>query len=118
MLVDEIQDQRQHMQAAIRGWQVYPHLAVRLVALGAERMLYLLQVGQHRRTGAVERDTRLGQRQGAGGTVEQPYPKALLQARDTLAHSRSGEVQPFGRGSETAQVSDRDKDVQTLEPFR
>ncbi|MNN33615.1 hypothetical protein D3C81_1473810 [compost metagenome] len=67
---DEVQNQGQHMQAAVGGWQFYPDLAMGFVVAGDQCVLDLFQVGQDRGAGTVEDDASLAERQGACGAVE------------------------------------------------
>ena len=55
----------------------------------------------------MEEGTGFGQVDAAGGAGEQLHPEVGLQSADGLGEGGLGEVQPFGRPAEVAQVGDR-----------
>ncbi|MNH09234.1 hypothetical protein D3C79_686810 [compost metagenome] len=114
---DEVQNQGQHMQAAVGGWQFYPDFAMGFVVAGDQCVLDLFQVGQDRGAGTVEDDASLAERQGACGAVEQPCAQAGLQPGHALADGRAGEVEPLCGCREAAQISDGNEYVDAFQAF-
>lgn len=65
------------------------------------------EVREHATDLAVEEGTGVGEFDAAGGAGEQLHPEVGLQSADGLGEGGLGEVQPFGRPAEVAQVGDR-----------
>ena len=87
-----------------RRWAEHAQLAARLGARGRGQRLGLLDLGQDMAHPLQVGLARVGERQPAGGAVDQPRAEVLLEVGDQPGHDRRREVQ-LARGAGEAALS-------------
>ena len=102
----ELADRRGQDVAGDGGERVHPQPPARRAVPAAQRLLGLLEVGQHLQAARVVRPPFVGQPQGARGAFEQAHAKRRFEVLQALRHAGLGRLQAIGGAGEAARVDD------------
>ena len=113
--IEELEDDRRNVQPAEEGRRGDRKQAARRHGLSAGSALRLVDVGKHPAAGGEIAPAGLGQRHGAGRSLQQARPEMLLEGGNRAGHGRGRHMEGARGGGEPAMVGDRLKDPHRLE---